>query len=44
VYGPQGTEEKINFLQELRDVRAGCLGPWLLARDFNMIYKDEDKK
>jgi hypothetical protein len=43
VYGPQGTEERINFLQELRDVRAGCSGLWLLVGDFNMIYKDEDK-
>jgi exonuclease III len=43
VYGPQGTEEKIQFLQELRGIRAACAGPWLLAGDFNLIYKDEDK-
>jgi len=24
VYGPQGNDEKIQFLQELRDVRAAC--------------------
>jgi hypothetical protein len=43
VYGPQGNEEKIAFLQELRDIRGHCQGPWLAVGDFNMIYKDEDK-
>lgn len=27
VYGPQGNDEKIAFLQELRDIRALCPGP-----------------
>lgn len=43
VYGPQSTEDKIAFLQELRSVRANCDGPWMVAGDFNMIYRDEDK-
>jgi hypothetical protein len=43
VYGLQGTEEKIAFLQELRDIKGQCHGPWLLVGDFNLIYKDEDK-
>jgi len=43
VYGPQGNEEKIQFLQELRNIRADCPGPWVVAGDFNLIYKDEDK-
>lgn len=43
VYGPQGIENKIQFLQELRDIRAACPGPWLIAGDFNLIYKDEDR-
>jgi len=43
VYGPQGNEDKIQFLQELRDIRATCQGPWMIAGDFNLIYKDEDK-
>jgi exonuclease III len=43
VYGPQGNEDKILFLQELRDIRAACPGPWMFAGDFNLIYKDEDK-
>ena len=43
VYGPQGNEEKINFLQELRFIRTHCHGPWMVAGDFNLIYKEEDK-
>jgi hypothetical protein len=43
VYGPQGNNEKIAFLQELRDVKSICSGPWVVAGDFNLIYKDEDK-
>ena len=43
VYGPQGNEEKIQFLQELRNIRADCPGPWVVAGNFNLIYKDEDK-
>ena len=43
VYGPQDNQEKIQFLQELRDIRSQCTGPWLVAGDFNLIYKDEDK-
>lgn len=43
VYGPQGNEEKLEFLRELRTIRAQCVGPWMLAGDFNMIYKEEDK-
>jgi hypothetical protein len=43
VYGPQGNDEKIAFMQELRDIRSACNGPWVLAEDFNLIFKDEDK-
>jgi exonuclease III len=43
VYGPQQDHDKIQFLQELRDVRAQCSGPWLVLGDFNLIYKEEDK-
>lgn len=32
VYGPQSDDERILFLQELRDVRALRAGPWLLSR------------
>uniref|UniRef100_A0A452YJP6 Endonuclease/exonuclease/phosphatase domain-containing protein n=1 Tax=Aegilops tauschii subsp. strangulata TaxID=200361 RepID=A0A452YJP6_AEGTS len=30
-------EEKIAFLQEIRDIRADCPGPWMLCGDFNLI-------
>jgi len=43
VYGPQDDVDKIAFLQELRDVRALCSGPWLIAGDFNLIYQASDK-
>jgi hypothetical protein len=43
VYGPQGDGEKIQFLQELRDVRAACDGSWMIASDFNLIYSSADK-
>jgi exonuclease III len=43
VYGPQRDEDKIAFLQELRDVRVDCTGPWMICGDFNLIYRDEDK-
>jgi hypothetical protein len=43
VYGPQGSKVKIQFLQELREVRQACPGPWLIARDFNLIYDEGDK-
>jgi exonuclease III len=40
---PQDDDEKVAFLQELREVRALCSGPWLVAGDFNLIYKASDK-
>lgn len=43
VYGPQLNQDKIQFLQELRDVRVHCSGPWLVVGDFNLIYRAEDK-
>jgi hypothetical protein len=39
----QCNDEKIAFLQEHREVRSVCLRPWMVAGDFNLIYKDEDK-
>jgi len=43
VYGPQDDDEKILFLQELRNIRDLCNGPWLVAGDFNLIYQAADK-
>lgn len=43
IYGPVALSEKSAFLQELRDVRAACPGPWLVCGDFNLIYQAADK-
>jgi exonuclease III len=44
VYGPPHDDEKEFFLQELRVIRSGRIGPWLVVGgDFNLIYKAEDK-
>jgi exonuclease III len=43
VYGPHQDSLKSAFLQELRDIRNTCVGPWIVAGDFNQIYKPEDK-
>lgn len=43
MHGPQEDEEKVLFLQELRNVRGMCNGPWLVAGDFNLIYQAADK-
>lgn len=43
VYGPHVDADKPSFLEELREVRGHCAGPWMLAGDFNMIYSSEDK-
>lgn len=37
VYGPQGDDAKIAFLDELQQLRTFIAGPWLLGGDFNMI-------
>ena len=44
IYGPHEDDEKLNFLQELHDLRALCNGPFLIARDFNLIYQAMNKK
>lgn len=43
VYGPSTRADKQPFLQELRDVRASCPGPWMVCGDFNLIYMASDK-
>jgi hypothetical protein len=30
-------------MQELREIRGECHVPWMIAGDFNLIYKTEDK-
>jgi exonuclease III len=43
IYGPHQDADKPAFLEELREVRSYCNGPWMLAGDFNMIYSSEVK-
>lgn len=43
IYGPQPNSQKIQFLQELSDIRAVCTDPWVVAGYFNLIYRSEDK-
>lgn len=43
MYGPQGDDAKVQFLQELREIRLACQGPWLTLSDYNLIINDEDK-
>ena len=43
VYGPHQDADKVSFLNELREVRSNCTGPWVLGGDFNMMYSAEDK-
>jgi hypothetical protein len=43
IYGPQADVEKVEFFEELREIRNLCLGPWLLAGDSNLILNFRDK-
>lgn len=43
VYGPQDDAQKILFLEELRAICAASSGPWMIAGDFNLIYRVADK-
>lgn len=43
VYGPQTDQEKLVFLDELREVRSSCSGTCSIWGDFNLIYQAEDK-
>lgn len=43
VYGPQGDDNKLLFMQELRCVWSACQGPWTVLGDFNLITSAEDK-
>lgn len=39
----QGDQEKLIFLDELRDVRVSCQDTWVVWGDFNLIYQAADK-
>jgi hypothetical protein len=43
VYGPRANDEKNQFLQELRDIKLAAPRSLVIAGDFNLIYKVEDK-
>lgn len=43
VYGPQEDREKLEFLQELRDIKPTVGDRWLLIGDFNLILQASDK-
>jgi hypothetical protein len=42
IYEPQSDAEKIAFLDSLRSLRPSLSGPWMLCRDFNLIYQTAD--
>ena len=43
VYGPQGEQEKVEFLAEVRSIRTTVGDKWLLLGDFNLILHATDK-
>ncbi|XP_073355392.1 uncharacterized protein [Aegilops tauschii subsp. strangulata] len=43
VYWPTDGALKIQFLDELRVIRAACARPWVVAGDFNLIVDAADK-
>jgi exonuclease III len=43
VYGTHQDGLKSFFIDELREVRSACQGPWIVAGDFNQIFRVEDK-
>ncbi|XP_073355066.1 uncharacterized protein [Aegilops tauschii subsp. strangulata] len=43
VYGPQGDQEKLLFLNELRGLKYVVKPRWLILGDFNLITKAADK-
>lgn len=43
VYGPQEDSAKVEFMQELVDIRDLHTGPWLIAGDFNLLVTQDDK-
>lgn len=43
VYGPQADHDKIEFLQELLEIRDLHAGPWVVTGDFNLLVDPDDK-
>lgn len=43
VYGPQLDHQKVDFLQELVEIRDLHAGPWVVLGEFNLLVNPEDK-
>lgn len=43
VYGPTVDAAKVEFMQEMVDVRDLHVGPWMITGDFNLLVNPEDK-
>jgi endonuclease/exonuclease/phosphatase family metal-dependent hydrolase len=43
VYGPQSDNDKILFIEEIRQLSQSVPERWLLFGDFNLIYRESDK-
>lgn len=43
VYGPQADNAKIEFMQELVDIRDLHVGPWAIVGDYNLLVNPQDK-
>lgn len=43
VYGPQEDQDKLMFLQELRDLKLLGQNEWMIAGDFNLIARTDEK-
>jgi hypothetical protein len=43
VYGPQGDYEKLNFLDEIKQIKSSAETKWVILGDFNLIYRARDK-
>lgn len=43
VYGPQGDNDKLQFLAEIRAVKQHTLDRWMILGDFNLIYRSTQK-
>jgi hypothetical protein len=43
VYGPQSDPDKRLFLQELTSLKSTMQPEWIILRDFNLIYRAQDK-
>ena len=43
VYGPQSDDEKIHFLNELRQLKNSVLQKWMVLGGFNLIFRANEK-